>query len=159
MQINSSFIYHFIKNLILSSFIIWGIGILDFYIRIYNLAAVQIWIVPFFCSVLLLVVHKLFFDDVPIISIIIVVLSLSAFNIVNSFSLHCDKDIQQSYILRAINFLTSIFLLYYTITSYWRRFDKKQRIIVLLVFLVILWSMNFMDYGIFRIFNLIVSSF
>ncbi|AFD56945.1 hypothetical protein CG08_2008 [Riemerella anatipestifer] len=49
--------------------------------------------------------------------------------------------------------------MYYTITSYWRRFDKKQQTIILLVFLVILWSMNFMDYGIFRIFNLIVSSF
>ncbi|MSN86952.1 hypothetical protein EJN86_03025 [Riemerella anatipestifer] len=159
MQINLGFTYHFIKNLILSSFIIWGIGILDFYIRIYNLAAVQIWIVPFLCSVLLLVVHKLFFDNIPIISIIIVVLCLSAFNIIDAFSLHCDKDIQQSYILRVTNFPSSVFLLYYTITSYWRRFDKKQQTIILLVFLVILWNMNFMDYGIFRIFNLIVSSF
>ncbi|MRM82536.1 hypothetical protein D1003_01565 [Riemerella anatipestifer] len=159
MQINTHFIYHFIKNLILSSFIIWGIGILDFYIRIYSLAAVHVWIIPFLCSVLLLVVHKLFFDDIPIISIIIVVLGLSAFNIVDSFSLHCDKNIQQSSIFRAINFLTSIFLLYYTFTSYWRKFDRKQQIIVLLVFLVILWSMNFMNYGIFKVFNLIVSSF
>ncbi|ADQ82933.1 hypothetical protein CYV15_04335 [Riemerella anatipestifer] len=159
MQINLGFTYHFIKNLILSSFIIWGIGILDFYIRIYSLAAVHVWIIPFLCSVLLLVVHKLFFDDIPIISIIIVVLCLSAFNIIDAFSLHCDKDIQQSYILRVINFPSSVFLLYYTITSYWRRFDKKQQTIILLVFLVILWSMNFMDYGIFRIFNLIVSSF
>ncbi|MDY3548356.1 hypothetical protein PG291_07065 [Riemerella anatipestifer] len=159
MQINSSFIYHFIKNLILSSFIIWGIGILGFYIRMYSLASVQVWIVPFLCSVLLLVVHKLFFDNIPIISIIIVVLGLSAFNIIDTFSLHCDKDIQQSSIFRAINFLINTILLYYTFTSYWRKFDRKQQTIVLLVFLVILWSMNFMDYGIFRIFNLIVSSF
>uniref|UniRef100_UPI0030EB284B hypothetical protein n=1 Tax=Riemerella anatipestifer TaxID=34085 RepID=UPI0030EB284B len=159
MQINLGFIYHFIKNLILSSFIIWGIGILDFYIRIYSLAAVQVWVVPFLCSVLLLVVHKLFFDDTQIISIIIVVLSLSTFNIIDSFSLHCDKSIQQSSIFRAINFLINTLLLYYTFTSYWRKFDKKQQTTVLLVFLVILWSMNFMDYGIFRIFNLIVSSF
>ncbi|AFR34680.1 hypothetical protein B739_0072 [Riemerella anatipestifer RA-CH-1] len=49
--------------------------------------------------------------------------------------------------------------MYYTFTSYWRKFDRKQQIIVLLVFLVILWSMNFMNYGIFKVFNLIVSSF
>lgn len=151
MTSKKHFIFQFIKNLLISSLVIWLIGNLNVYI--YNQFFIQLWIVPLMCSILLLLVCKLFSNNVLPISIVIISISLSVFNIMDLLIPHCDFNLQPNVLSRLIGVIVNAILFYYIIISYWKKFNNKHRTIILLVTIIMLWSINFMDYGISRIFN------
>lgn len=153
MQIDINFIFFFFKNLIISAIVVWGIGNLNFFVL--SQFPIQLWVIPFSFSILFFVIHKLFFDKSPIISIIIISMSLTIFNILDSFSLHCDNSIQQNFLFQLLDFLANCFVSICIIMSYWGKLNKIDKIMIFVILLLIILSMNFMNYGIFRIFNLI----
>ena len=145
----ANLIYHFLKRLFISSFFVWGIGYLSFLVS--REFSIQFWLITLIISISLLIAKR-FIIKPECITVLIIVISLTSYNMTIAFFQSCDPAFHEDVKSQILNFFLNSFVLIFSFISILKNKNSFELFFIIITILLICLNMWYADKGLFYIF-------